>query len=175
MRLFALFAASLLALPLVSDAGVVERERGESAAQRAQAHAEGISDAGAFLKEVDSTVEMARAGEYGRLHKGTLVRIEMARDRMNDLLEGHDSALELAPEERLELYNAQEMITSAIRNDDKNRTVCKREMITGSRLPKTECMTVAEREARRRAAAENTDKFIRNLCTPGAESSPCVQ
>jgi hypothetical protein len=173
LRIF--LAASLLAIPLVSGAAIAERDKGQSVAQRAQANAERIGDAGAFLTEVDTTVEMARAGEYGRLKKGTLVRIEMARDRMNDLLEGHDNALELDPEERLELYNAQEMITSAIRNDDKNRTVCKREMITGSRLPKTECMTVAEREARRRAAAENTDKFIRNLCTPGAESSPCVQ
>ena len=79
------------------------------------------------------------------------------------------------PEERLDLFNAQETITAAIRADDKNRTVCKREMVTGSRLAKTECMTVAEREARRKLAAENTDKFIRNLCHPGEVSSPCTR
>ena len=48
------------------------------------------------------------------------------------------------------------------------------EMVTGSRLPRTECMSVAEREARAKAARENTDKFIRNVCTPG-EGSSCGQ
>lgn len=172
MRLSALFAAGLLSLPLVATASVAEHAPAPSVAERAQAHAEKIGDADAFVAEIDDAIHAARAGDYGRLKKGTIVRIEMARDRIEELLEGHDSALELEPEERIELYNAQEVITAAIRADDKNRTVCKREMTTGSRLPKTECMSVAEREARRKNAAENTDKFLRNLCFPG-EGNKC--
>ena len=175
MLIRAVVIASLMVFPIASLAAIEERGKGGSLAERAQDNAERIGNAGAFLSEIDEAVEMARAGEYGRLKKGTVVRIEMARDRIANLLEGHRSALELEPEERIKLYNAQETITAAIRNDDKNRTVCKREMVTGSRLPRTECMTIAEREARRKLAAESTDKFIRNLCTPGAESSPCVR
>jgi hypothetical protein len=173
MKFRILVAASLLALPVLGFAAIEERGTADSLAERAQANAERIADTDAFLDEIDDAVAMARAGEYGRLKKGTVVRIEMARDKINDLLEGHDSALDLEPEDRIELYNAQETITAAIRNDDKNRTVCKRELTTGSRLPTTECMTVAEREARRKNAQENTDKFIRNLCNVG-EGNDCA-
>jgi hypothetical protein len=166
-------AVILLLSPAIALAVADDRKSNPSRVERAETNAQRIGDAGSFLKEINSAIDMARAGDYGRLKKGTIVRIEMARDRIEELLSGHDNALELEPEERLELYNAQETITAAIRADDKNRTVCTREMVTGSRLPRTECMTVAEREARRRLAAESTDKFIRNLCTPGAESSPC--
>ena len=173
MRIRSLILACLLGVPFVATAATKERGTGASLAERAQTNAERISDAEAFLDEIDDAIEAARAGDYGRLKKGTLVRIEMARNRIGDLLAGHDSALELKPDERIELFNAQEMITAAIRSDDKNREVCKREMVTGSRLPKTECMTVAEREARRRNAQENTDKFLRNLCTVG-EGNDCA-
>jgi hypothetical protein len=173
MRIRVLLAASLLAFPLVSFAAIEAREKGPSLSERAQTNAERIGDADAFIDEIDAALEMARAGEYGRLKKGTIVRIEMARDRIEELLEGHDSALELKPEERIELYNAQEMITAAIRSDDKNREVCKREMVTGSRLPKTECMTVAEREARRKLAQQQTEKFIQNVCITG-EGNDCA-
>ena len=171
IRVFA--AAMLLVFPLASLAAIEEREKGPSLTERAQTNAERIGDAGAFLDEIDDAVDAARAGDYGRLKKGTIVRIEMARDRIGELLEGHASALELEPEERIELYNAQEMITAAIRADDKNREVCKREMVTGSRLPKTECMTVAEREARRKLAQQQTEKFIHNLCIVG-EGNDCA-
>ena len=172
MRFLSLLAAAFLACPLVASAAIAERDNDASLTERAQRNAERIGDAGAFLDEIDTAVEMARAGDYGRLHKVTVVRIEMARDTISELLEGHASALDLEPEERIELYNAQESITAALRSDEKNRTICKREMVTGSRLPRTECMSVAEREARRKLAAENTDKFLRNLCHPG-EGNRC--
>jgi hypothetical protein len=173
MTLRILVAACLLGSSFVASAAVGERDADASLSERAEENAEQISDAEAFLDEIDDAIEAARAGDYGRLKKGTIVRIEMARNRIGDLLAGHDSALELKPDERIELFNAQETITAAIRSDDKNREVCKREMVTGSRLPKTECMTVAEREARRRNAQENTDKFLRNLCTVG-EGNDCA-
>jgi hypothetical protein len=174
MRIRVLLVAGLLAFPLIGHAAISEPAKGASVAERAQANAERIRDADAFIEEIEDSVAMARAGEYGRLKRGTVVRIEMARDKIIKLLDGHASALDLPPEDRIELYNAQEVIVAAIRSDDKNRTVCKREMTTGSRLPTTECMTVAEREARKRNAAENTDKFIRNLCIPG-EGNSCGQ
>lgn len=173
MRLISFIAASLLAFPVVGIAAIEDRADGTSLSERAQANAERISDADAFVKEIDDAIYAARAGDYGRLKKGTIVRIEMARDRIDELLEGHDSAMELEPDERIELYNAQEMITGAIRSDDKNREVCKRELVTGSRLPKTECMTVAEREARRKLAQQQTEKFINNLCIIG-EGNDCT-
>lgn len=175
MKTGSALAALLVLGPTIAFAAIDDRKSSSTLAERAESNAQRIGDAGAFLDEIDNAIVMARAGDYGRLKKGTLVQIEMARDRIEALLDGHERALDLEPEERLELYNAQETITSAIRSDDKNRTVCKREMVTGSRLPRTECMTVAEREARRRLAAESTDKFIRNICTPGAESSPCTR
>ena len=150
-------------------AGIDERPRSDpaSTAERAQAGAERIHDAPAFILEVENAVELARDGEYGRLKRGGLLRVERARDVIVRLLEGRSSATELEPDDRIALFNAQEVITAELNNDDKSRKVCKREPVIGTRLPKTECLTVAEREARANTASEGTEELFRSVCHAG--------
>jgi hypothetical protein len=66
------------------------------------------------------------------------------------------------------------MIVSTLNNEDKDRMVCTRLEKTGSRLPKTECLSVAERESRARANENNVQNAQRQLCVPG-QASLCVQ
>jgi hypothetical protein len=174
MKIRNLLVASVLVFPALALGAVGERDKSQSLGERAQNNAERITDADAFVLEIDEALELAREGEYGRLKRGTMTRLENARDTIAGLLEGHASAMELPPQERIDLYNAQEQITAALNNDNKGRMVCKREATTGSRLAKTECMTVAEREARARVARESTEKLFRNVCIPG-EGQPCNQ
>ena len=82
--------------------------------------------------------------------------------------------MELQPEERIELYNAQETIVAMVRNDDKGRMVCKKEIRLGSRMPTTECLTVAQREEKARSARAGTNDTMRTVCIPG-EGNPCVR
>jgi hypothetical protein len=144
----------------------------ETVAERADAQAAEITDADAFIDEIDTAIGLARSGEYGQLGRSQLSRLDRARNQIAKLLDGHASALELRPDDRIALYNAQEYITSTLRNDDKDRMICKREVRTGTRVPKTECLTVAEREARAETARDNTDKHQRDVCYPGV-GNPC--
>jgi hypothetical protein len=144
-----------------------------SAAERATANAERIPDAEAFLDELETTVKLAQSGGYGPLGRAKMARLDSASIRINALLKGHSSAMELDPKDRLALYNAQETITATLNSDDKSRTICRRSAATGSRLWKTECMTVAEREARARASRESASRLQRTSVCYAGEGNSC--
>jgi len=174
MKLRTLFLSCLLALPLLAQARIAEDTETATLAQRADAEAAKITDAEAFMDEIDESLAMARDGTYGPLKRGSMVQAEMARDKIAELLEGHENAMELQPEERIELYNAQERIVAMIRNDDKGRMVCKKEIRLGSRFPATECLSVAQREEKSRSSRSGINDTMRNVCIPG-EGNGCVR
>lgn len=141
--------------------------------QDVNALAERIKDAKQYLADIDQALSMAASGDYGRLQRGWQERVQAARDRIANLLEGHASARELPPSERSEIYAAQNEINSILNHEDKGRLVCRKVMQTGSRLSKaTECLTVAEREMRAQAVRQNVDKIQRTECIAG-EGQPC--
>lgn len=142
--------------------------------ERANAQAERITDVEHYLAEINDSLRLARDGEYGRIKREDMSRLESTRDRIADLLEGHASASELSSEDRIALYQAQELISTTLGTNDKNRVVCKRATQLGSRLPVKECLTVAQREELARAARENTDRAQRIVCYAG-EGNDCVK
>lgn len=145
----------------------------QAPAQDANTHAERIKDAKQYLADIDQALAMAASGDYGRLQRGWQERVQAARDRIANLLEGHASARELPPSERSEIYAAQNEINSILNHEDKGRLVCRKVLQTGSRLSKgTECLTVAEREMRAQAVRQNVDKIQRTECIAG-EGQPC--
>jgi hypothetical protein len=164
------FKSMLLCVVALSSATAMAQQK--TLEERADARAERITDAQAFVKEIDLTIELTKAGDYGRIKEGDMDRVIEARNTIASLLEGHTRATELEPEQRLELYNAQELITAIVRNDEKNRKVCKRVKVVGTRVPKNECLTVAEREQRARNAKDSIDNLQRVTCVPGV-GNPC--
>lgn len=141
-------------------------------AARSDAQAESSTEASQYLATVDHTLALARKGEYGRLERGSEEKLKAARDRIADLLEGHASASELRPDDLIALQNAEAAIKSIIDNQDKDRMVCAREAGLGTRITRTECLTVGEREARGRGAMEVTEKVQREGCIPTVDN-PC--
>jgi hypothetical protein len=162
-----MYRVVLMGLLLLAADGVhaITAKDGAGRALQADAHARKISDAEKFVEEVDQTLQLARNGEYGSIKAKDLRRLDIARDTIVDLLEGHDNGSDLAPEERLRLFNAQEEITSIIRNDQKDRRICRSVATTSSRLGQRECLTIAEREARAKLAREQAKS---------AQGSDCV-
>jgi hypothetical protein len=123
-----------------------------------------IADSTEYLTGIQRTVELALRGEYGRLRRGADRRLLSARDRIAALLKGHANTAELAPKDRIDLVNAEEVIKAIIKNDDKDRLVCKYEAATGSRMATKECLTIAEREARAKQARRNMIEARQHLC-----------
>lgn len=134
--------------------------------------AEVTTEAGEYLASIDHALDLARKGEYGRISRGSHEELKAARDRIAGLLEGHASKDELQPDARLAVQHAEDAIQAIIQSQDKNRMVCRREAGTGSRLPRNECLTVAQREARARAAMESTESVQRMNCVATVDH-PC--
>jgi hypothetical protein len=170
MRLSVFVVVGLLAICSSAQARLIAQN--DSLAVRADANAAKISDAAGFLEEIQGHVDLAREGEYGRLRRGDLQKLESANQRIHTLLRDRATALDLDPEQRIALYNAQEAIRAIVRNDDRGRMVCLREPTTGSRIPTTECLTVAEREARARTARNSIDRLMRNVCFASSSANP---
>jgi hypothetical protein len=160
-------ALSLMLLALASPALTSMQDQ----VARADARVHEINDADAYVEEVQRSMSMARRGDYGRIERDDLKRAEKAQQEIEILLAGRAKASELDTDDRVRLLNAQELITSVLRSDDKNRKICKRMPNTGSRLGKTECMTVAQREKRALQASRDMREIQRLNCRPGAPLS----
>jgi hypothetical protein len=131
-----------------------------------------MTRAGEILEEADLSLRLARRGEYGPIKRSDLADLEQAHADLHRLLEGHEAPEELDNDDRIALFNAQHRITAIVGSDDKNRKICKRIAVTGSRVAAVECLTVAEREARARAASRMAGEAQRGFCIPG-EASAC--
>jgi hypothetical protein len=129
-----------------------------------------------IIDQADLTLEMARDGEFGRIRDNELRELQDARDTIVGLLAEVSDPNDLDPDQRVDLFNAQTRITAIVKNDDKDRKVCRRVVVTGSRVAATECLTVAQREQRRRAAREQTGNLQRGYCLAGADGvSRCAK
>lgn len=129
--------------------------------------------AGEILDEADLSLQLARRGEYGPINRRDLRELEAAHADLHRLLEGHDAPEELENDDRIALFNAQHKITAIVGSDDKNRKICKRVAVTGSRVAAMECLTVAERESRARASRTMVGDAQRGFCLSG-EASRCT-
>lgn len=172
MRIRIVALSALLILSSAGPGSVAASDATETPSKSAGAQAESVTDANQYLANLDQTLGMARHGDYGRLKRGSEVKLQAVREHIANLLKDHASTSELRPDDRIALANAQEEIKSIINNQEKDRMVCRSEAPTGTRFPTTECMTVGEREGRARAAGEGLEKFRRGECIPN-ETNTC--
>jgi hypothetical protein len=161
MRTHFLLLLVLLFVAADATARATEPAQPTPTPERAMTKAEVIID------QADVTLEMARDGEFGRIRDNELRELQDARDTIVGLLAEVSDPDDLDSDQRVDLFNARTRITAIVKNDDKDRKVCRRVVVTGSRVAATECLTVAQREQRRRAAREQTGNLQRGNCLMG--------
>jgi len=129
-------------------------------------------DVQAYLQKIDQLLANASTGTYGDLRRGASKDLESARNAIATVL-GTRVTFEALPEDdRLVIQNAEDTISAILRNKEKDRMVCRRANKTGTRFATSECMTVAQREARAQSAAEATGLVQRENCIPTVDN-PC--
>ena len=156
---------SLTLLLFLAAAPVAAADESDTAARAEAATAE-IGDAKAYLRDMRTAVELAKKGEYGKIKQKERAVLDDSYARLKQLLDGHDSPLELPLAERIEVFNAQERIVAIVERHPKDTMICRKKQSTGTRIPATECLTIAQREARARSAREAMDRL--------AKPNPCV-
>lgn len=168
-----LMICCLLGLSFTSFQPAAASDVAQAAAQESDASAQTLTGAQDYLAKIDTTLALAANGQYGRLKRGSDKQLQAARSRIAELLEGHQAIGDLPLADRMAVQNAEDVISSILRNKDKDRMVCRRDIKTGTRFSSAECMTVAEREARSVAAGASTLKAQQTICYPG-EGQRCL-
>lgn len=162
-----------------ATASASEDATGSTAAGSAQqaspvAAAEPASEVEAVIEEVDLALEMAQDGEYGRVKRRDMQKIESAHAVVTRNLEGVQRLDQLAAAARAEVDAARSDIAEVLQLNDPDRKICRRVAATGTRLGQMECMTLAQRQLRAKMARNNTADLQRGFCVPG-EGNACAR
>src|SRR5690606_25965985 len=98
--------------------------------------------------------DLADGETYSEISAEDRVAVVKALDTMESLLGGRPVNA-LTEAEKVELMNAQSLVnTKLTAASEDSRLVCRREMAVGSRLQRSQCMTVAQRRRQREASQE---------------------
>ena len=104
---------------------------------------------------------LAGQGAYKELAPDRKTRLLAEQDRVEALLSGVDSTLQLGDLQQAELLNTLTSIQTIVNQAEDERMVCQRSKPIGSNRPRTECKTVAQRRMEREAAQQDMGR--RNL------------
>ena len=109
----------------------------------------------AFAEQREA-IERDLAGDrYAEISRSDRAAVREALGRIGQALEGKDSLDLLAEEERVAVFNDQELVnTTLTRAADDSRLVCRREKKVGTHFKSNVCMTVAERRRAQESARE---------------------
>lgn len=129
---------------------VADPDKADARQAAADSYIQRQADAAAFMNELNLTMKMARAGDLGSMTDVELAALEAARGRIFQLLEGHALATDLPAEERIAVYNAQQLMVAIIRRQPYEQEICEAIVPLGTRLPSYECLSWERRQERER-------------------------
>ncbi|MET0718899.1 MAG: hypothetical protein ABWY34_10940 [Pseudoxanthomonas sp.] len=114
----------------------------------------------------DIIAKLADGKTYSEISSQDRGTVRAALDRIEDKLNGAGGVEGLTMEQKVEVFNDQETVNTLLTKAGKDsRLVCKRETTVSSRLPTTQCLTVAERKR----VYEEAQNMIRNAKIPMLE------
>lgn len=96
-------------------------------------------------------IEQALAGEaYSEISAEDRGRVRTSLAQVQQLFNGRSSFQELNDNDRVAAFNAQEAVNTIMtKGKEDSRMVCRRERATGSNMPQSVCLTVAQRRRMR--------------------------
>jgi hypothetical protein len=103
--------------------------------------------------------DLADGKTYAEISRSDRVKVRESLDRISGALAGTPSVDALPDDVKVRVFNEQEQINTILtRAAADSRMVCDRDVPTGSRMAKTTCQTVAERDRRREADRDHLRK-----------------
>ncbi|MBO0393176.1 hypothetical protein J1F00_02160 [Stenotrophomonas maltophilia] len=108
-------------------------------------------------------------GEYSEISADDRAQVQQALVRITQRMGDHSTLQELPPQVQAEVFNDQERInTVLVRAHKDSRQICQHTRTTGSNMPKSRCLTVAERRRieEKGKALLNDQRTFNNLTPP---------
>ena len=119
--------------------------------------------------------EMEPGGRYEYVKPEERATIERSLADMDALLAESGGVANMKQDQKIKLFNAQEVVNSILTRRDGDRVICKNETKVGSHIPTTNCHTYAQEEEARRGSRNQLDEWKRLGCVKagcGGSSKP---
>lgn len=113
--------------------------------------------------------EMDGGGRYAYVKSAEREKVEAALARMQALFDKAGSVDAMSGTDRIALFNAQESVNAVLELRDRDRLVCERGAVPGSRIVSTTCRTYGEIEAQREASRKLMQEKVAGPCI----AQPC--
>lgn len=125
-------------------------------------------DEGNFGKQrAEIEKDLADGKTYAEISSSDRTKVRESLARIGDRLQGVDSVDSLDMQTKVDLFNEQEKVNTILTQAAADsRMVCDRDMPTGSRMRKTTCQTVAERNRRAEADRDHLRKVQNGIGPP---------
>ena len=102
--------------------------------------------------------ELAPGGQYEYAKPDERKTVEKKLSEMDALFQQAGSVAQMTQEQKIALFNAQEVVNSILTKRDKDRVICKNQAPVGSHIPVTSCHTYGQEvEALRGTQRQLTD------------------
>lgn len=113
--------------------------------------------------------EMDGGGRYAYVKPAERDKVEHGLGEMQALFDKAGSVDAMSRDDKIALFNAQESVNAVLELRDRDRLVCERGAVPGSRIVSTTCRTYGEIEAQREASQKLMQEKIAGPCI----SQPC--
>ena len=145
-------ALFLLALPAAAKENYHEKTFNADTAEKFKATAD------------DVRKEMEPGGRYEYVKPKERDTIERALAEMQGLFEATGGVDKMKQDDKVKLFNDQEIVNSILTRRDRDRVVCEDKPKLGSHVRTTNCHTVAQEEEARRGSHDTMDEWTRRGC-----------
>ena len=108
--------------------------------------------------------EMEDGGKYEYVKPDERKKIDDALAKMTELFEQSGAVANMKEEQKIALFNNQEIVNSILTLRDRDRVICKKEAPVGSHIPVTSCHTYGQEVEAREGAKKTMDDWGRPLC-----------
>jgi hypothetical protein len=115
--------------------------------------------------------DMQAGGRYAYVKPDERDRVEAALVRMQALFEHSGSVDAMDAGQKVALFNAQEEVNGVLALRDRDRLVCERGSVPGSRIVSSHCRTYGEIEADREASR----RFMQQKLPAPCSGRPCSE
>jgi hypothetical protein len=108
--------------------------------------------------------EMAPGGKYEFIKPDEKPKVDKALDEMTKLFDEHDTVAAMTQDQKVALFNAQEIVNSILTLRNRDRVICQNKPPLGSHIPKTQCHTYEQEVQAHEGTRKLMDDWGRPLC-----------
>ncbi|MEO5560709.1 MAG: hypothetical protein ABIO49_12420 [Dokdonella sp.] len=118
--------------------------------------------------------EMEAGGRYEFVKPDERKTLDVKFTEMEELLKQNGSVQNMKQNQKVQLFNAQEVINAILTKRDSDRVICENFVPIGSHIPKTKCHTYGQAEEARRETVHTMNAWDHRGCVGGTKSGPCM-